>query len=179
MWSSNGFGNNGHFQNNFSQDGFSASLFGGNPGQPLHGQQYFPQQADSTQFEDVNDEGSITSEFQPELGLFNDGAFMQNQFINASPQVRSMYPEFLSEYVDIPNRSLEIHNSSLADPSSIVCRTAFRYSSTTRPNPFPTSNTNKRKSRRIKSRTSKEARRTFGNTPCRHIRHCNHANNTC
>ena len=39
------------------------------------------------QYEDSNGEGFMNNDFQPEVGLYNEGAFMQNQFINANPQV--------------------------------------------------------------------------------------------
>ncbi|PVH72569.1 hypothetical protein DL98DRAFT_610494 [Cadophora sp. DSE1049] len=52
-------------------------------GQPNSGQQYFAQHPNMMQYEDVNSKG-----FQPEIGLFNERAYTQNQFINSSPQRR-------------------------------------------------------------------------------------------
>jgi hypothetical protein len=38
-------------------------------------------------FADINGEGLLNADYKPEVGLYNEGAFMQNQFINANPQV--------------------------------------------------------------------------------------------
>ena len=73
MWPNNGFGNNGDFQSNFNQDDYPPSPFGGHPGQ-----QYFPQLPFPTnmmQYEGGNGEGFMNNEFQPEVGLYNEGAF--------------------------------------------------------------------------------------------------------
>lgn len=88
MWSNNGFSSNGQFQNGFNnKDNFPPSPFGGPPGQS---QQYFPHQQPLMQYEDNNAEGFMNNDFQPEVGLYNEGSFMQNQFINANPQVGSV-----------------------------------------------------------------------------------------
>lgn len=81
MWPNNGgVGGNGQFQNNFNEAGYPPSPFAG---QPVSGQQYFAQQQPNVmQYEDGDGES-----FQPEIGLFNDGSFTQNQFINSRPQV--------------------------------------------------------------------------------------------
>jgi hypothetical protein len=39
------------------------------------------------QFQDTNGEGFLNADYKPEVGLYNEGAFMQNKFINANPQV--------------------------------------------------------------------------------------------
>jgi hypothetical protein len=88
MWQNNGFGGNGQFPNGFNnQENFPSSPFGAPPGQGLAGGQYFPTQRNMLQYEDSNGEGFMNNDFQPEVGLYNEGAFMQNQFINANPQV--------------------------------------------------------------------------------------------
>lgn len=88
MWPNNEFGNNG---NNFNQDDYPPLPFGDHPGQP-----YLPQlsfQPNMMQFEGGNGEGFMNGEFQPEVGLYNEGALAQNQFVNAAnAQVRSSYP---------------------------------------------------------------------------------------
>ena len=61
-------------------------------GPPLAGQQYFPTQQNMMHYEDTNGEGFMNNDFQPEIGLYNEGAFMQNQFINANPQVCFVEP---------------------------------------------------------------------------------------
>jgi hypothetical protein len=88
MWQNNAFGSNGQFPNSFgSQENFPRSPFGVPPGQPSVEQQYFPNQQNMMQYEDTNGDGFTDSDFQPEVGIYNEGAFMQNQFINANPQV--------------------------------------------------------------------------------------------
>jgi hypothetical protein len=88
MWQNNGFGSNGQFPNGFgNQENFPRSPFGAPPGQPSVGQQYFPNQQNMMQYEDTNGDGFIDTDFQPEVGIYNEGAFMQNQFINAKSQV--------------------------------------------------------------------------------------------
>jgi hypothetical protein len=88
MWQNNGFGGNGQFPNGFNnQENFPPSPFGAPPGQGLAGGQYFPTQRNMLQYEDSNGEGFMNNDFQPEVGLYNEGAFIQNQFINANPQV--------------------------------------------------------------------------------------------
>lgn len=86
MWSNNGFGSNGHFPNGFNnQNNFPPFPSGGPPGQS---QQYFPNQQNSMQYADDNDnEGFMNQDFQPEVGLYNDGAFMHNQFVSANPPI--------------------------------------------------------------------------------------------
>lgn len=86
MWP-NGFGSNGDFPNNFSrQDDYSLSPFGAGPGG-----QYFPKlpfQQNMMPFEGGNGERFMNNDFQPEVGLYNEGAFSQTQFVNAAnPQV--------------------------------------------------------------------------------------------
>ena len=40
------------------------------------------------QYADDNDnEGFMNQDFQPEVGLYNDGAFMHNQFVSANPPI--------------------------------------------------------------------------------------------
>lgn len=88
MWQNNGFGNNGPFQNNFNQDDYPPSPFGGVSGPP--GQQYFPIPHHPSMYEDPNGgEGYMSDDFRPEVGLFNEGSFMQNQhqFVNSNVQV--------------------------------------------------------------------------------------------
>ena len=90
MWHNNGgFGNNGPFQNNFSQDGYPPSPFAG---QPIQGQQYFSQQPNMTQYEEPNGES-----FQPEVGLFNDRAYTQNQFNSQGPPQVSVQNDLEAE----------------------------------------------------------------------------------
>ena len=87
MWPNNGFGNNGDFLNNFKNQDDYPSPFGAGPA----AQQYFPQlpfQQDMMQFEGGNRERIMNNDFQPEVGLYNEGAFSQNHFANvANPQV--------------------------------------------------------------------------------------------
>jgi hypothetical protein len=88
MWQNNGFGSNGQFQNGFNnQENYPPSPFGASPGPPLAGQQYFPNQQIMMHYEDTNGEDFMSNDFQPEVGLYNEGAFMQNQFINTNSQV--------------------------------------------------------------------------------------------
>jgi len=94
MWQNNGFGSNGQFPNGFNnQENFPSSPFGAPPGQPLAGVQYFPNLQNLMEYEDTNGEAFVKNDFQPEIGLFNEGAFMQNQFINANPQVCVARPD--------------------------------------------------------------------------------------
>jgi YTH domain-containing protein 1 len=88
MWQNNGFGNGPGppFQNTFNQNDFSSSPFGGGAGTPLAGQQIFAQHQ-PMQFEDANGEGFAGNNFQPEVGLYNEDAFMQNQFMSPQQQV--------------------------------------------------------------------------------------------
>jgi len=80
MWQNNG--NNGPFQNNFNQDNF--------PQQPINGsnrpgQQFFqPQPLQPMDFN--NGEDYTDGDFRPEVGLFNNGAFLQNQSQHARSQ---------------------------------------------------------------------------------------------
>jgi hypothetical protein len=87
MWQNNGYGNNGQFQNGFNQESYPPSTFGPSSGPSLAGQHYFPNQQNLMQYEDANGEGFMNNDFQPEVGLYNEGTFMQNQFINANAQV--------------------------------------------------------------------------------------------
>jgi hypothetical protein len=86
MWQNHGFGDNGSFQNNFNQENFPPSPFGAGSGTPL-GQSFFPNQTDMLQYEGGNGEGFISNEFHPEVGLFNQAAFMQNQVMNTNGPV--------------------------------------------------------------------------------------------
>jgi hypothetical protein len=82
MWQNNGYG--GHFPSNMNQDEFPPP-FAGTPGP---GQQYLQHpQPHLMQFEDGNGEGYLNNEFQPQVGLFNEGAFLQNQFVSPQAQV--------------------------------------------------------------------------------------------
>ena len=92
MWQNNGFGNNGQFPNGFnSQENFPSSL-GAPLGQLAGGPQYFPNQQNMMQYDDSNDDGFMSNDFQPEVGIYNEGAFLQTQFINANPQVCVVEP---------------------------------------------------------------------------------------
>ena len=91
MWQNHGFGDNGSFQNNFNQENFPSSPFGAGSGTPL-GQSFFPTQTDMLQYEGGNGEGFISNEFHPEVGLFNQAAFMQNQVMNTNGPVRILNP---------------------------------------------------------------------------------------
>lgn len=91
MWQNNGFGGNGQFPNGFNnQENFPPSPFSGPPGA---GHQYFPMLPNMMGYEDANGEGFMNNEFEPEVGLYNEGAFMQNQFINTTPQVSFVDPD--------------------------------------------------------------------------------------
>ncbi|KAE9370411.1 YTH-domain-containing protein [Stipitochalara longipes BDJ] len=90
MWSNNGFGSNGQFPNGFGhQESFPPSPFEAPRGQGLAGQQYFTNQQNMMQFDDANGEGFLNNDFQPEVSLYNEGAFMQNQLINTNTQFSS------------------------------------------------------------------------------------------
>jgi hypothetical protein len=91
MWQNNGFGDNSSFQNGFNQENFPPSPFGAGLGTPL-GQSFFPNQTDMMQYEGGNGEGFMSNEFHPEVGLFNQAAYMQNQVINANGPVCIMNP---------------------------------------------------------------------------------------
>jgi hypothetical protein len=98
MWHNNGFGNNGQFHDNFNQEDYTPSPFLGTGG-PLPGQQYFhqhPQLANNMiKFEDNNGECYTNNGFQPELGLYNEGAFMQTQFTpNTQVCIKDACPVF-------------------------------------------------------------------------------------
>jgi len=85
MWQNNGFGNSGHFQNFNNQEAFTPPSFGGSPGPLLSGQQFFASHPNIVQYDDG--EGFINNDFQPEVGIFNEAAYMQNQFMNATVPV--------------------------------------------------------------------------------------------
>jgi hypothetical protein len=91
MWSNKGFENNG---SNFNLHDYPPSPFGGHPGQ-----QYFPQipfQPNTMQLEGGNGEAFINGEFQPDMGLYNEGAFAQNHLANsANAHVRPSYSSCL------------------------------------------------------------------------------------
>jgi len=99
MWQNNGFANNGPFQNNFNSDDGSFPPFRNNRSPPIPGQQLFPQQPNMMLFDNQNGEGIITNEFQPEVGLFNNRAFLQNQFVNQDAQVCFVDPNISSRSV--------------------------------------------------------------------------------
>ncbi|TVY85510.1 Zinc finger CCCH domain-containing protein [Lachnellula suecica] len=80
MWQSNGFGNGASFQNNFNLNDFSSPPYG-EPSTPLPGQHTFAQ----LPFGDGSD-------FQPEVGLYNQDAYFQNQY--AAPQQHFSPPQF-------------------------------------------------------------------------------------
>ena len=78
MWPNNGFGNNGHFPPNYNQEDFTQPPFGGD-----QGQRFFTPQPNMMQFDEMNGDSYMANgNFQPEVGLFNDGAFIPNQFVN-------------------------------------------------------------------------------------------------
>ena len=88
MWQNNGFGNGPGppFQTTFNQN--DLPFGGGGAGTPLAGQQGFAQhQPNLMQFEDANGEGFMGNNFQPEVGLYNQDAFMQNQYMSPQHQV--------------------------------------------------------------------------------------------
>lgn len=118
MWPSNGFGNNLPFQNNFNQEDFTPpSPFGNanaSPGTPLPGQHLFPH-GNMMPFGEANGEG-FANDFHPEVGLFNEGAFMQNQgqFMSPQPQVCVVLPRHPStDFVRLP--ALVGHFSHIAN----------------------------------------------------------------
>ncbi|RDL39607.1 uncharacterized protein BP5553_03947 [Venustampulla echinocandica] len=78
MWHNNGYGNNPPLQSNFNQNSYPSSPFGGSSAS--HPQQLFQHQPDMMQFEDSTAEGFMANDFQPEIGLYNEGALVQNQF---------------------------------------------------------------------------------------------------
>jgi hypothetical protein len=75
MWPNNGFPSNGDFpQNNFNQqDEYPHSPFGAGAAG------YFPQQLPFSP-----NGGLMINDFQPEVGLYNEGAFAQNHFANVA-----------------------------------------------------------------------------------------------
>jgi len=127
MWHNNGgFGNNGPFQNNFSQDGYPPSPFAG---QPIQGQQYFSQQPNMTQYEEPNGES-----FQPEVGLFNDRAYTQNQFNSQGPPQFSPPPFNMQQAVALPPRPPTQINARAAElKAELLKRREGRASSATPP----------------------------------------------
>jgi hypothetical protein len=103
MWQNNGFGSNGQFPNGFNnQEKFTHSPFGDPPGRPSSGQQYFPNQQNMMQFEHTNGEGLLNTDYKPEAGLYNKGAFMQNLFLNANPQVCVVNSTLFRQLVQLP-----------------------------------------------------------------------------
>jgi hypothetical protein len=80
MWQNNGYQSNGSYHNNFNENEYPTSPFTVGSSTPM----FSP---DLMQFENSNGDGFISQEFQPETGLFNDGAYMQNQFLNSHLQV--------------------------------------------------------------------------------------------
>lgn len=79
----NGFGNNGHVQNNLNQDNFPPPAVAV-PGAP--GQKYFhqhPLQPNVMQSEDGSGDSYMNNDFHPELGLC-EGPFLKNRFANAA-----------------------------------------------------------------------------------------------
>lgn len=89
MWNNNGFANNGMFPNfnhTNNQEEFPPSPFATNSS-PANG--YFPQQMHPNMMQFENATGAQFNDFQPEPGLYNQDAFMQNQqVLNADAQVR-------------------------------------------------------------------------------------------
>lgn len=104
MWPNNGFGNNLPFQNNFNPEDFPPpSPFGNanaSPGTPLQGQLLFTH-GNMMPFGEANGEG-FANDFHPEVGLFNEGAFMQNQgqFMSPQPQVCAVQPRHHPPSID-------------------------------------------------------------------------------
>ena len=76
MWPNNGFGGNGHFQGSFNQDAFQQPGFGAGPDP-----RFFPQQPNMLPFQ-VQDDSNNNGGFQPEVGIFNNGSYMQNQVVS-------------------------------------------------------------------------------------------------
>jgi YTH domain-containing protein 1 len=89
MWPNNGFGSNGQFQNNFNnQDDYSPASFGTGVG-PSGPGQYFPQQPHNPAMIQYDENGNVIGDFEPEVGLYNEGPFFHNQFLSPqNPQVR-------------------------------------------------------------------------------------------
>jgi hypothetical protein len=92
MWPNNGYQGHGdfqqgNFQQSYSDDGYI-------PFSPVaFGQQYFPNMRSSQgmQYSDLANSGQSTpGEFQPEVGLYNEEAFAQNQFRGSAGPVSSM-----------------------------------------------------------------------------------------
>ncbi|KAH7419069.1 YT521-B-like domain-containing protein [Cadophora sp. MPI-SDFR-AT-0126] len=127
MWHNNGgFSNNSQFQNSFNQDGYPPSPFAG---QPVQGQQYFPQQPNMTQVEDSHGDS-----FQPGGGLFNDRAFMQNQFNSQGPPQFSPPPFNMQQAVAPPPRPPTQINARAAElKAELLKRREGRTSSATPP----------------------------------------------
>lgn len=90
MWPGSGFGNGPSAHDGFNQNDFPSSPFRGATGSPLVGQQGFAQnQQNSMQSDNVYSD-AYNNSFQPEVGLYNQEAFTQNQFMNPLHQVRSV-----------------------------------------------------------------------------------------
>ncbi len=104
MWPNNGYGNNGHFpQNNFNQDDFTQSQFGG--GNP---QRIFQTQPNMMPFDEMNGDSFMeNNSFQPEVGIYNDSAFMQNQFVNQVSFVVNPNPDNYYDAVAPSSPSIE------------------------------------------------------------------------
>ncbi|KAG4432081.1 hypothetical protein IFR05_012435 [Cadophora sp. M221] len=86
MWPNHGFRGNFQFQNNFnSQDDYSPVLFGAGIG-PSDPGQYFPQQPLNPSMMQYDENGTVVGEFEPEVGLYNEGPLYPNQFISRNPQ---------------------------------------------------------------------------------------------
>lgn len=106
MWQNNGFGSNGQFPNGFNSQEHLPPPFRAPPDHPLTGGQYFPNQPNMIQFEDANGKGLMNNGFQPELGLYNEGAFMQNQFLNANAEVCVVESDFVSQLMPLRRKCL-------------------------------------------------------------------------
>jgi hypothetical protein len=90
MWPNNSFGNTGPFQNSFNPDEFTPPFAAGpSAGQPFFSHQ-LQHQPHPMQYEDDSDDNYITNDFQPEVGLYNESAYMQNQFNSPNNQVSIM-----------------------------------------------------------------------------------------
>ncbi|PMD46260.1 YTH-domain-containing protein [Hyaloscypha variabilis F] len=135
MWQSNGFGNNGHFPNGFNnQENFPLSPFGAPSGQGLARQQYFTNQQNMMQLDDASGEDFPNREFQPEVGLYNEGAFMQNQFINANPLFSQSTFNQPNSVNPIPPRPVQQINARAAElKAELLKRREGRGASSTPP----------------------------------------------
>jgi hypothetical protein len=93
MWPNTGFGNNEPYQNNSKPDDGPFPPFTGNGHPPTPGQQFLTQRPNTMQFANQNGEGFVPKDFQSEAELFNNRAFLQNQFVNQDAQVCFVEPK--------------------------------------------------------------------------------------